>query len=304
MMKALLRSSWLSGGLAALLLAGCGVAPSDEESPTDTSAQPVQDDNGLDTNGLDTNGLDTNGLDTNGLDTNGLRVTAFNTTTFKNWFNKTATDRTKHEKLMFYLVKCALPSTTTLNWTNPTTGTPYAWQGALNLAPGWASGTAPTVQQEELLSGCLAAHVNAAGVHVNVSFRSNVLSGSTPLIPVTATEATNYDKSEAAFVGNLFRAPNKVYIIARRDSMPNYISDYIFISNPRGCAAGGCGALVAETTASSEGCNVSHQTQNGRKYPVASTCYVENGTRTYTNIITTYLAGACNRSMSNMCYPY
>ncbi|RYZ43743.1 MAG: hypothetical protein EOO72_06730 [Myxococcaceae bacterium] len=157
--------------------------------------------NGLSTNGLSTNGLSTNGLSTNGLSTNGLSTNGLSAPSFATWFNGNESVAYS-DMVMKYVVACALPSGQTRTWTNPVTGTSHSWAGALGLATGWTQGRPVTVAEQQLLSACLAAHVNKFGVSVPISARGRDSAG--VAIPVTSSEAATYSELEACFFGNLF----------------------------------------------------------------------------------------------------
>ncbi|ATB51041.1 hypothetical protein [Corallococcus macrosporus] len=153
--------------------------------------------NGLSTNGLSTNGLSTNGLSTNGLSTNGLSTNGLSTNGFNTWFSA---DPARSEEVMRYIVRCALASGQALAYTHA--GTTHTWEGSLGLAPGWASGASATVAEQQLVSGCLAAHVNKYGVHLNISVQGRDALGNA--IPTTPEELQTYGQPEAVFFGNLF----------------------------------------------------------------------------------------------------
>ncbi|WP_426755605.1 hypothetical protein [Myxococcus sp. Y35] len=193
--------------LSALLLAaavGCGPAGQvdDVGEPLGTHSDELVSSNGLSTNGLSTNGLSTNGLSTNGLSTNGLSTNGLSTNGlstngFSTWFSA---DPVKAEEVMRYIVKCALGSGQSLAYTY--SGTTHTWEGSLGLAPGWSSGAQATLAEQQLVSSCLAAHVNKYGVHLNISVLGKDALGAA--IPTTAEELETYGQPEAVFFGNLF----------------------------------------------------------------------------------------------------
>jgi len=157
--------------------------------------------NGLVTNGLVTNGLVTNGLVTNGLATNGLALGDLQTAPFQIWFNSNPTSYS--DMVMHYVVSCALRSGESLTWQNPRTGTRYTWYGLLGLTPGWASGNPATETEQQLITACLAAHVNKYGRHVQFSINGvNALGQPLPFDPIT--EPQDFAVTEACFFGNLF----------------------------------------------------------------------------------------------------
>lgn len=196
--RAARRSPLLTGAvLLTLGAAACGRDAADGQ--TETAASALAEANGLSPNGLSRNGLSRNGLSRNGLSLSGLSLTAFKTTDFRSWFNE---DPASSNEVMAYLVKCAAPAGKSYAFKNPATGTSYTWAGLLGLAPGWASGAAPTTSEEQVITACLAAHVNKYGMHVDMSVLG---SGATGLpIPVEPGELDSYATREGCFFGNVF----------------------------------------------------------------------------------------------------
>ncbi|MGZ3457508.1 MAG: hypothetical protein ACXU86_03280, partial [Archangium sp.] len=121
----------------------------------------MADDNGLSFNGLAFNGLAFNGLAFNGLSFNGLSNSAFNS-----WFQS---NPSLASQVMKYVVACAVPQGQTRTYTNPASQITYTWTGLFGLAPAWANGSPASVAEQQLVSGCLAAHANEYGVHINIS---------------------------------------------------------------------------------------------------------------------------------------
>jgi len=193
----------LSLSLAAALLAACGPAsePSQPIATDDlgTGAQALSADNGLSTNGLNRNGLNRNGLNRNGLDARGLNLNGLGTTLFNTWFNQ---DVATSSAVMKYLYACAAASGSTLTWTNPTTGVSYTWSGVLGLATGWAGGTPATVVEQQVITACLAAHVNKYGLSVPIAVEGRGATGAQ--IPILPGELTTYSVQEGCFFGNIF----------------------------------------------------------------------------------------------------
>ncbi|WP_224371813.1 hypothetical protein [Hyalangium versicolor] len=152
--------------------------------------------NSLTPNGLGTNGLGTNGLGTNGLGTNGL-----STASFASWFD--SNPAALSDMVMRYLVRCAVPASESRTWTHPSTGVHYTWTGELGLTPNWASGQVASEREEQLITACLAAHVNKFGVSMQIS----VVGRDAPsnVLHMDTGEATTYSQQEATFYGNLFR---------------------------------------------------------------------------------------------------
>ncbi len=222
-------TAWLLGVALGLGSTGCGVEAGleagGEELLTQEAAEVV--DNGLSTNGLSTNGLSTNGLSTNGLSTNGMTSSSFLT-----WFDG---DTSHATALMNYVVRCAVPAGQTRGFTHPRTGVTYSWAGSLGLAPGWSSGLAATQLEKEVVSACLAAHVNKYAVQVSVSVLGRNAQGTA--IPYTASELSTYTQKEACFFGNLFDGSG---IYAAHDQ------DYL---NAHESTSRACGLTSSATTA-------------------------------------------------------
>jgi hypothetical protein len=76
------------------------------------------------------------------------------------------------------------------------------WQGSLGLAPDWASGQPATVTEQQLVSACLAAHVNKYGRSVAISLQGANAHGQ--LIPTPQEELQQFSQREGCFFGNLF----------------------------------------------------------------------------------------------------
>jgi len=191
-----LRSAWMLAGL--WLAVGCAPEPStpEEEAMLGTQVSAVVAQNSLTPNGLSLNGLSLNGLSLNGLTNLGLA-----TSSFSSWFNSNPASTSN--MVMQYLVRCAVPSGQSRAWTNPSTGVSYTWAGGLGLTPDWASGTPSTETEEQLITACLAAHVNKFGVSMQISLIGRDAKGS--LLPTTSAETSSYSQKEASFYGNVFR---------------------------------------------------------------------------------------------------
>jgi hypothetical protein len=176
-------------------------------------------DNGLSLNGLSLNGLSLNGLSLNGLSLNGLSTQAF-----KSWFNG---DPALHDEVMRYIVRCALPGREGRSFTSYGTQRTYTWTGELGLAPSWGSGAPATLAEQQVISACLAAHVNTHGMSMPISILG--LKGNGTPISIGKDELNTFNKPEACFFGNLF---NGAGLFAGNDR----ISLSAQQSTPRRCA--------------------------------------------------------------------
>jgi hypothetical protein len=104
-------------------------------------------------------------------------------------------------KAAAYLVGCALVPGHNITTTYPDGAggsIPITIPGALGVADSWTT-TALTTNQQQLLSACIFARMNANGVSVTISLRgpSNALS-------LVGTEGALYALQEGAFFGNFF----------------------------------------------------------------------------------------------------
>ncbi len=103
---------------------------------------------------------------------------------------------------MKYVVRCSLPAGESLSYQDPTSGSSYTWEGELGLAPGWAGGESISEAEQQLVSACLAAHVNKFGLHVPLSVLGRTAQQQP--IPYTSDELQSFSRREACFFGNLF----------------------------------------------------------------------------------------------------
>jgi hypothetical protein len=190
-------ASWALASCVLLLgTSGCGAVedPPAEPPALQSQVQEVRSDNNLSVNGLSFNGLSFNGLSFNGLSFNGLT-----TQSFHSWFQS---NPAKADEVMRYIVRCAVPAGQTRTYTRPSTGQTYTWTGALGLAPVWASGSPAPLLEQQLISACLAAHVNPYGVNVPISVLGRHATGQ--VIAYTSDELNTFPKQESCFFGNLF----------------------------------------------------------------------------------------------------
>jgi hypothetical protein len=175
-------------------LAGCGPIEPGESEGLSQQSQEERSENGLAYNGLAYNGLAYNGLAYNGLAYNGLA-----NADFEAWFRE---DRNLADQVMTYVVRCAMSADQTLEYTDPTTNQTYTWTGSLGLTPGWASGEPANTREQQLITACLAAHVNRHLQHVLFSLRGRDADRNE--IPTGPTELAEFSQREACFFGNLF----------------------------------------------------------------------------------------------------
>jgi hypothetical protein len=234
-----------------LLTAGsiaCGpMEPSSESSEASEwtpQSQGLMSDNGLSANGLSANGLSANGLSANGLSANGLSANGLSGTAFTSWFGQ---NPDQHATMMRYLVRCAVPAGQVRTYTNPQTQVHYTWPGGLGLAPGWASGQPANLAEQQLVTACLAAHVNKYGVSVSISVLGQTATGQ--YIPYTHEELRRYSRREACFFGNLFNGEGVFFGVdgSRLHSDESSVRACALTSGPNACPpliyAGRCDQL-------------------------------------------------------------
>ena len=162
-------------------------------------------------------------LGTNGLTLNGLTLNGLTSADFSTWF---AQDAALNSKVMEYVARCAVPEGESRGYQDPSTGTSYTWEGVLGLAPGWASGQPITEAEQQLVSACIAAHVNKYGLHVPLSVLGNTAQQQP--IPYSAEELQSFPRREGCFFGNLFTGEG---LFAGADGA--YLNDGE--SSPRAC---------------------------------------------------------------------
>ena len=99
--------------------------------------------------------------------------------------------------VMSYVVGCALVTGQTYV-DHDSDGNEYSFPGWLGLATAWAD-RAPTVEERQLVTGCLLSRTNYFGVSVQISLR-----GDSDLLATDADEIAAFPADEAAFWGDLF----------------------------------------------------------------------------------------------------
>jgi hypothetical protein len=185
--------------LIACVAGGCA-QPGDEAMTMGISQDKLAADNGMTSNGLVTNGLVSNGLVSNGLVSTGLISSSLATGLFATWFNSNPTQYS--DMVMRYLVQCSMGIGQSLTWTNPGPNITYSWNGKLGLAPSWTGGAPASEAEQQVISACLAAHVNKYGVPVVISVQGSTADGA--VVTVEEGELANWNLREGCFFGNLF----------------------------------------------------------------------------------------------------
>ncbi|MET0403631.1 MAG: hypothetical protein ABW123_14565 [Cystobacter sp.] len=184
-------SSWV------LLVCGvvaCGPLPSFQEGTSEaTETLAVTYEELTSENGESFNGLAFNGLAFNGLAFNGLSSAAFS-----DWYHQ---DPELADNVMKYVTACALPADETRTYKDKQ-GRTRLWRGGLGLAPDWINGQPATLLEQQLVSACLAAHVNKFGRTVPISIQGRT--GRNQPIATSAAELQTFSQREGCFFGNLF----------------------------------------------------------------------------------------------------
>lgn len=253
--------------VVALLLVSTACGPVDGASGFQEPATQVQELES--TNGETLNGLAFNGLAFNGLAFNGLAFNGLNSVAFSSWFEQ---NPSLARTVMKYVTACAVPAGETRTYQGNNGGV-YAWTGALGLAPGWASGLPATVTEQQLVSACLAAHVNKYGQKVPISVQGNDANGQP--IPTPLAELQEFGQREGCFFGNLFTNEG---VFSGHDARPLAWNE----SSVRVCALGqgsgnACepitriGSCAAKCTPDPTNRYYTHCTHNGITYAAITT---------------------------------
>jgi hypothetical protein len=184
-------------GTVACGTVGDGVTESGES--LGTQGQELGAVNGITVNGITVNGITVNGITVNGITVNGITVNGMATSEFSTWF---AQNMEQNATLMSYLVKCAVPAGQSRSFRDRVSGKTYTWPGSLGLAPGWANGHAINEAEQQIISACLAAHINKYGIHVPLSILGRTATQEP--ISYSAEELQTFNRREGCFFGNLF----------------------------------------------------------------------------------------------------
>lgn len=192
--------------MAGLQLISCGNAPLPDPG--------VDGRSGVVHNAITVNALTTNALTTNAANLQALLQSKLADASFETGSLSEALWDPSAQEVMAYLVSCALSPGQSVTW-RPASGVgppPPAttWEGALGLCPQWhAGGVADNAACQELVSACLLARNNAAGVEVQISLRGRDVdesyfgSGEVLVGDVIRHEHELFPWREGAFYGNL-----------------------------------------------------------------------------------------------------
>lgn len=226
--------------------------------------------NGRFANGRFANGRFANGRPVNGFvlgfDVNRTGTGGLTDPDFDAWFAESG-DYAGADREMKYVVKCAAPAGTKVNYT-ATNGVNYLWAGELGVAPQWFNKTRTTVDattlatEQRRVTACLLGLTNSIGQSVQIS--------ATGLgIALTSGETSTFPNKEGRFFGNIFLTTPKVYACA---IMQNAFCDGAGVSCPvtqgRTCAADPVGCAMTGRGTCASACSGTNCTgSDGIAYP-------------------------------------
>ena len=196
--------------LAGLHAAGCS-SPPPPPPPPDPS---VTGRSGVTHNAITMNALTTNALTTNAANLQALIAGKLADASFETGSLSEAMWDPSAQQVMAYLASCALAPDQSVTWRPAWSVGPappaITWTGALALCPQWHDdGIASDSDCQELVSACLLARNNAAGVEVAISLRGRDVgesyfgSGEVLIGDVIHPEHELYRWREGAFYGNI-----------------------------------------------------------------------------------------------------
>ena len=121
-------------------------------------------------NSLATQDLELNALTTNRESLKALSTGPLNSDAFANdWRLKHQLEHPPAQRVMQYLVECALPPTSAVKWKSQA-GVGYVFKGAAGLCPEWEK-DAPSLECQGYVTACLLARNNAYHLAVDISMR-------------------------------------------------------------------------------------------------------------------------------------
>ncbi len=209
----------LSRAVVLAVMMGTAACGSVEESPKPSESLGTQEQELASVNGMTLNGMTLNGMTLNGLNASGL-----STAEFASWFSQAPA---QNDMLMKYMVRCAVADGESRSYQDLSSGTSYLWHGSLGLTPSWASGQPINEAEQQVISACLAAHVNKFGINVPLSALGRTAQQQP--IAYTQEELQAFPRREGCFFGNLFTGEG---LFAAGDR--GYLFDGE--SSPRACA--------------------------------------------------------------------
>ena len=159
-------------------------------------------------------GLNKLGLNKLGLNKLGLNKLGLNKLGLNSLATSEMMANADSREVYSYVVGCALPAGQRLT-AQDSNGVSYVFQGAIGLAPSWATRT-PTVSERRWVSACLLARTNYYGVSVQISLRHDT---NTALLSSSA-ERTQFSETEGAFYGDLFTSSQTWFACGNRTWTP------------------------------------------------------------------------------------
>ncbi len=219
------------GALGCSFVVGCSTVGADEQaaehvaslSAALTSDNGLQVSNGAMSNGLPAvngirllNGVASNGVASNGVASNGIMSNSLTITAGQPFDQWLSVDTANRRKVLQYTVQCALPSTSKViyTWGGVTT----TLTGAFGLGPSWLTGM--TSADQESVSACLMARINARGASVTL----DLIGQFHPIL--NTPPATGY-KAEVAVWGNLYGGTGLTNLCTFSDGVTPVIDSYL-----------------------------------------------------------------------------
>ena len=166
-----------------------------DEPPLDTSRPGLSSSNRLALNRLALNRLALNRLALNSLALGKLAMTELDVTRWQLVDSPDLLGTEAGREVLKYVVQCALDPDDIMIGTNG--GQTYEFPGLLGLTPQWRHRQL-TKREQELVSACLLAHVNAFGMPIPISLRS------VRALSATEQEREDYPVYEGTFFGQIF----------------------------------------------------------------------------------------------------
>jgi hypothetical protein len=180
----------------------------------ESSAEAIQDLNGLTMNGLTMNGLTTNALLMTGLTANSLTLGGLMKS---GAIRTTLAEDPLAQLFMKYVVSCALPAGQTISFPPLARQPGFTFAGELGLAPQWGAAACDATCQQ-WVSACVISRVNALGQHVSLSER-----GPSPALALGPGEAQLYPNREATYFGNVLTSPQQIFACRSAGDDPTLI---------------------------------------------------------------------------------
>lgn len=186
-------------GLALALLSGCAPAalPPEDAAALATREDEVRIANSLTTQALVLNAISTN-PQANALVATSALQSVFDPVTGNAYLRDQLRD-VDAQHFMDYVVGCALPEGSGVDWLDPLTNTRQRWEGLIGLCPEWAS-QVPSEACLHRVSSCVVARNNAFGRRVELSMRGEDPEDVSKFALDKRTRPTEYDPDTSAHV--------------------------------------------------------------------------------------------------------